>query len=263
MKKHPNRSKKHSRLLLLLVAAALCLCAAAVVLEALYPTVPSTDAAQKIYQYAKENGLSYRDYPQSLIDLLERNPETEKFVLEYPTASKEVFSVDLSEYTASPSVPLFMQWDQRWGYMKYGSDVAGLTACGPVCLSMAAMYLTGDTAYSPDAVIRFANENNYYVSGSGSSWTLISEGGKKLGFQVTELPLDENRMRKCAEADIPVILVVGPGDFTTSGHFLVVTGYENGKFRINDPNSRANSEKLWAYEDLKGQIRNLWSVEKS
>ena len=263
MKKHPNRSKKHSRLLLLLVAAALCLCAAAVVLEALYPTVPSTDAAQKIYQYAKENGLSYRDYPQSLIDLLERNPETEKFVLEYPTASKEVFSVDLSEYTASPSVPLFMQWDQRWGYMKYGSEVAGLTACGPVCLSMAAMYLTGDTAYSPDAVIRFANENNYYVSGSGSSWTLISEGGKKLGFQVTELPLDENRMRKCAEADIPVILVVGPGDFTTSGHFLVVTGYENGKFRINDPNSRANSEKLWAYEDLKGQIRNLWSVEKS
>ena len=263
MKKHPNRSKKHSRLLLLLVAAALCLCAAAVVLEALYPTVPSTDATQKIYQYAKENGLTYRDYPQSLIDLLERNPETEKFVLEYPTASKEVFSVDLSEYTASPSVPLFMQWDQRWGYMKYGSEVAGLTACGPVCLSMAAMYLTGDTAYSPDAVIRFANENNYYVSGSGSSWTLISEGGKKLGFQVTELPLDENRMRKCAEADIPVILVVGPGDFTTSGHFLVVTGYENGKFRINDPNSRANSEKLWAYEDLKGQIRNLWSVEKS
>ena len=108
-----------------------------------------------------------------------------------------------------------------------------------------------------------SHENNYYVSGSGSSWTLISEGGKKLGFQVTELPLDENRMRKCAEADIPVILVVGPGDFTTSGHFLVVTGYENGKFRINDPNSRANSEKLWAYEALKGQIRNLWSVEKS
>ena len=261
MTKQPSRSKKRSHPFLLLIAVALCLCAAAVVLEAVFPAIPSTDAGQKIYQYAKENGLSYRDYPQSLIDLLERNPETEKFVLEYPTARKETFSIDLSEHLNSSSIPLFMQWDQRWGYMKYGSDVAGLTACGPVCLSMAAVYLTGDTAYSPDAVIRFADQNNFYVPGSGSSWTLISEGGKKLGFQVTELPLDENRIRKCVEADIPVILVVGPGDFTTSGHFLVVTGYEDGKFRLNDPNSLANSQKLWAYEDIKGQIRNLWSIE--
>jgi hypothetical protein len=65
------------------------------------------------------------------------------------------------------------------------------------------------------------------------------------------------------EADIPVIIVVGPGDFTTSGHFLVVTGYENGKFRLNDPNSRANSQKLWAYDDIKDQIRNLWSIQNA
>ncbi len=261
MKERQNISKKKAPVLLILTAIALCLCAAAVVWEAVFPAAPSTEAAQKVYQYAKKNGLSYRDYPQSLIDLLERNPETEKFVLEYPIASKEVFSIDLSEYANCETVPLLMQWDQRWGYMKYGSDVAGLTACGPVCLSMAAIYLTGDSAYSPDAMIQFATDNNYYVPGSGSSWTLISEGGKKLGFRVTELPLDENRIRKCLEADIPVILVVGPGDFTTSGHFLVLTGYENGKFRLNDPNSRSNSEKLWAYEDIKGQIRNLWSIE--
>ena len=263
MKKHSNHTKKQPHLFLFLIAVALCLCAAAVVLESFFPPILSTDAERTVYNYAKENGLSYRNYPQSLIDLLERNPEAEKFVLEYPTASKEAFSIDLSEYADSPSIPLFMQWDQRWGYMKYGSDVAGLTACGPVCLSMAAMYLTGSTSYSPDAVIRFANKNNYYVPGSGSSWTLISEGGKKLGFQVTELPLDEGRIRKCVEADIPVIIVVGPGDFTTSGHFLVVTGYENGKFRLNDPNSRANSQKLWAYDDIKDQIRNLWSIQNA
>ena len=60
---------------------------------------------------------------------------------------------------------------------------------------------------------------------------------------------------------LPVICVVGPGDFTTSGHFLVLTGYEDGKFRINDPNSYANSQKLWAYEDIKRQIRNIWKLE--
>lgn len=247
--------------LLIMTAIALCLCAAAVVVEAYFPPLNASEAEQKVWQYAKENGLSYRDYPESLINLLERNPETEQFVLEYPTASKEVISIDLSEYTNCEAVPLLMQWDQRWGYMQYGSDVAGLTACGPVCLSMAAIYLTGNTAYSPDAMIRFAQENNYYVPGSGSSWTLISEGSQKLGFKVNELPLDENRIRSCLDADIPVVCVVGPGDFTTSGHFLVMTGYENGMIRLNDPNSKANSQKLWAYADIKDQIRNLWSIE--
>ena len=256
------KSRKLKSAILILIAVLVVVCAAAVILDSYFVPTPSTDAERKVYEYAEAHGLSYRDYPQSLIDLLERNPETEQFVLEYPTASKETFSIDLSEYENCEAVPLFMQWDQRWGYMKYGSDVAGLTACGPVCLSMAAVYLTGDSSYSPDAMIRFAADNGYYVSGSGSSWTLISEGGKKLGFTVTELPLDENRIRKNLEAGIPIIFVVGPGDFTTTGHFLVMVGYEDGMIRINDPNSRANSEKLWAYEDIKGQIRNLWAIQK-
>ena len=31
-------------------------------------------------------------------------------------------------------------------------------------------------------------------------------------------------------------------------------------FRVNDPNRRANSEKLWSYETLEPQIRNLWAI---
>ena len=58
----------------------------------------------------------------------------------------------------------------------------------------------------------------------------------------------------------PVIIVVGPGDFTQSGHFLVVKEYKNGKFILNDPNSYANSSKEWEYDTLKGEIRNLWEI---
>lgn len=221
---------------------------------------PQTETQWKIYQYAQENGISYGAYPDSIIDLLTRNPETERFVLEYPTAKDQDYEIDLSEYADSYTVPLFMQWDQRWGYLPYGADVAGITGCGPVCLSMAAFYLTKDEAFSPDRMIRFAADNGYCVKGNGSSWTLISEGGVKLGFDVTELPLDENRIRKNLEAGIPVITVVGPGDFTTSGHFLVMIGWEDGNIRINDPNSAANSQKLWTYDEIKDQIKNLWAI---
>lgn len=110
-----------------------------------------------------------------------------------------------------------MQWDKRWGYMEYGSDVAALTACGPVCLSMAAVYVRQDIKYSPDYVIEFAIDNGYCLKKGGSEWALISEGGEKLGMDVTEIPLDKNRVFKNLEAGNPIICVMGPGDFTTKG----------------------------------------------
>ena len=259
MKKTARRTKAKGTVAAGIVAVVVLLCIAAVVVDSFLFPLSDTQAGQKIRDYAEDHGHSYLDYPKSLIELLERNPETEQFVLEYPTAKDASYSIDLSGYSRD-SIPLFLQWDQRWGYIQYGSDVAGLTGCGPVCLSMAAYYLTGDSAYSPDKILRFASENGYYVEGSGSSWTLISEGGVKLGFDVTELPLDENRIRTNLEAGVPVICVMGPGDFTTSGHFIVLTGLEDGKFRVNDPNSMANSEKLWSYKQIAGQIKNLWAI---
>lgn len=223
----------------------------------------SLSPAQRIIKaYADENRISFHRYPDSLVALLERNPETETFVLEYPLKKDVKVAVDLSEYKGSDGVPLFLQWDQQWGYLKYGSDVAGLTACGPVCLSMAAWNLTEDDAFSPDKMIEFAANNGFYSPGNGSSWTLISEGGVKLGFDVTEIPLVESRIVKNLQVDNPIICAMGPGDFTTTGHYIVMVGYENGMIKINDPNSVANSEKLWKYEDIEGQIRNLWVIRK-
>ena len=52
------------------------------------------------------------------------------------------------------------------------------------------------------------------------------------------------------------------GVFSDSGHYIVLVGTENGLIRVNDPNSRVNSEKLWTYEQLEGQIRNIWAIGK-
>lgn len=219
-----------------------------------------TETERKVKAYADEHGLSYGDYPASLISLLERNPETEAFVLEYPLW--EGGDYDLSEYENCESVPLFLQWDQRWGYEKYGSDMIAITGCGPTCLAMVGYYLTRDDWYTPENVAAFAWKNGYYAAGYGSSWTLISEGAGKLGLDVTEIPLVKKRITDNLEVGNPIILALGPGDFTTSGHYIVLTGLEDGLFRVNDPNSVENSETLWSYEQLESQIRNLWVIRK-
>ena len=212
----------------------------------------------KVKAYAEEHGAHFADYPQSLIELLERNPETEAFVLGYPF--REEGTVDLTDYETWGTVPLFLEWDPNWGYEKYGRDFLAVTGCGPTCLAMAGYYLTGDENMTPDKIAGFAQRNGYYEAGYGSSWTLISEGAEKLGLKATELPLVKKKMVNALEAGNPVILAMGPGDFTTAGHYIVLTGVEDGKFRVNDPNSRENSQRLWSYEEIEGQIRNIWAI---
>ena len=51
--------------------------------------------------------------------------------------------------------------------------------------------------------------------------------------------------------------VISPHRGTLSCVLLI--GVEDGKFRVNDPNRRSNSEKLWDYDTLAPQIRNLWA----
>lgn len=218
----------------------------------------ASEAERTVKEYADKMGVRYGDYPESLIDLLERNPETEEFVLNYPF--REEADYDLSE-TSRDTVPLFLQWDSRWGYSQYGSDMMAITGCGPTCVAMAGYYLTGDAeTFDPAAVAAFSEKNGYYASGYGSSWTLISEGAVKLGLDVTEIPLVKKRITDNLEVGNPIILAMGPGDFTTSGHYIVLVGLQDGKFIVNDPNSPENSQKLWSYEQIQDQIRNIWVI---
>lgn len=219
--------------------------------------VERSEAEKRVKAFAEEKGISYGEYPQYLIDLYQRNPETEDLVLNYPFRERP--AVNLSGYSRE-SVPLFLQYDPMWGYDRYGSSCVAVTGCGPTCLAMAGYYLTGDDRMSPGEIARFSQEEGYYAAGYGSSWTLISEGAEKLGLSAKELPLVKGKIVSALEEGSPVILALGPGDFTSSGHYIVLTGVEDGAFRVNDPNSRKNSEKLWTYEQLERQIRNIWAI---
>ena len=64
-------------------------------------------------------------------------------------------------------------------------------------------------------------------------------------------------------AGSPVICAMGPGAFTEAGHYIVLTGVEDGMFVVNDPNSPVRSGKLWSYEEISGQIRNIWEISVS
>lgn len=227
--------------------------------EAAYHMGERTRAEQIVHDYAHSQHVPYGEYPHKIIGLLEDNPEMEPFVLRYPY--RDSAAVDLAGY-GRKEVPLFLQWDPMWGYETYGSDYLALTGCGPTCLAMAGYYLTGDETMHPAAVARFAQEQGYYIPGSGSAWTLFSEGPAQLGLESRELPLEESAIVNALHSGHLVVLSVGKGDFTTTGHFILLTAAGEDGFRVNDPNSPIRSARRWTYEELKPQIKNLWEIGK-
>lgn len=239
-----------------LLGVALLVIVAAGVLLLLLPRGGASSA--RLGKFAKENGLSVDVWPKELVELMEKNPETEGFVLNYPFKKGLTPQIDLSGCVGGDSVPLLLQWDERWGYGNYAGELMGLSGCGPTCLSMVCLYLLEDATYTPRYIAEFAEENGYSERGNGSKWTLISEGGKALGLDVEELPLHENTIARELKDGNPVICVVGPGDFTTTGHFIVLTEYIDGMVTVNDPNSALRSTQQWKLSDVMTQIKNLW-----
>ena len=204
-------------------------------------------------------------YPEKMLTALANNPEMADYVAGYLSGNgTDSTSAGLSELEKRQPFPLFLQWDPRWGYESYGSDsFIGVSGCGPTCLSMVLYYLTGDESLTPDRIADYAIENGYYVEGTGTAWALIKDFPRFYGIRVTEPEKSEQAFRSELDQGNMLVCAMGKGDFTTAGHFIVIYGYDDAGFKVNDPNCVARSRKRWDFESIGGQIKNVWSMSGS
>ena len=76
---------------------------------------------------------------------------------------------------------------------------------------------------------------------------------------MTEIPVYEDRVIDNLEVGNPIVCIVGPGPFTTTGHFIVLAGVdEDGNIKVNDPNSIARSSRTWRFSEFEDQIEAMW-----
>lgn len=202
---------------------------------------------------------NYTAYPESLINMFVNNPETLETLLLYPEWEKHDGGAVLAEELEG-AFPQIMQTDPRWAYGTYGDGIMAVTGCGPTSISAVAMHLTGNTTYNPAFVANVLEKTGYYWQGTGTSWEAMTEGAKLFDINGEELMLDENAVKAAVQNGLPVVCSMKKGDFTSgAGHFIIITGAdENGGLKVHDPASKANSAKTWQFDDIKGQIKNLW-----
>lgn len=201
-------------------------------------------------------------YPPEMLKALTLNQEMLGFVKGWPDSDGSVTG-GFTDAELSAAHPLFIQWDERWGYYPYGDSNLGLAGCGPVCLSMVIFSLTGNESATPDKLADYSMKNRHYVSGAGTAWSLMTAAPAAYGVSAKQMELNESVMKRCLDQGGMIICAMRPGDFTTTGHFIVIHGYDEDGFLVNDPNSRERSGKTWSFSKLKSQIKNLWSFSSA
>lgn len=184
----------------------------------------------------------FEEYPIELLSALCNNQEMLDFVKGYLESEKTLPGV-FPCWKKRKNTRCFFNGVKRWGYASFGDNNIALSGCAPTCLSMVVLELTGNEKATPDAVADYIMKNGYYLEGTGTAWSLMTEGCKKFGVRGEELPLDQGRIMAALDAGHPIICSLRPGDFTTTGHFIVLVGEQNGQLVVRDPNSRARSRK--------------------
>ncbi|WP_436514117.1 C39 family peptidase [Clostridium thermobutyricum] len=204
-------------------------------------------------------------YPESLVKLASYNKAALDFVYDYPFEAEyyQNKKIDIKSYYEKGKIPLFLQWDKQWGYDKYGDNYIAVNGCGPTALSMVIVGLTGNTNINPKVVADYSESKGEYVNGEGSKWTMMTDIPEHFGVEGKEIPLIKSKIIDELKEGNPIIAAMGPGVFTKTGHFIVLTGLtEDGQVIVNDPDSKVNSEKTWNLNLVMKETKDLWVFKK-
>ncbi len=197
-------------------------------------------------------------YPKGVIELLDKNKATVDYVEQYGEKKALPAAKTIGENLVKGQIPHLLQWDQRWGYAPYGTSNVAVSGCGPTCLSMVAAGLTGDSSLTPARLAAYGTKKGYVDKDNNTYWKFMSEGLARWNIDCYETDMDKKRITAELKAGHPVILSVGPGDFTKIGHFIVLTEYTDGKIKVLDPFSQETTGKLWTFKRLAKQTKAAW-----
>lgn len=209
---------------------------------------------------ATEPAWHYAFAPSYVREKAYYTPEAIAWPAEYVYYYNREFDKDISGDVTAGEFPVLLQWDKRWGYELYGTNFMGNNGCGPTALTIVYAGLTGKTDWNPYSLAMYSIEHDLYVPNVGTKWVFMEEGGAALGLTVDKIGEELELARPALEAGKVLVCKVGPGDFTSGGHFIVVTKLlEDNRVEVRDPNSRDKSAVTWDFDQIINQTDYVWA----
>ena len=154
-------------------------------------------------------------------------------------------------------IRFYLQTDERCADRLFGEDPIGVYGCGPSAMAMVVSTLT-DLVIDPVKMAEWAYENGYWAKQSGSYHTLIAGAAQAFSLSCESCPReDTDRMREALEEGSLIVVLMGEGQFTDSGHFIVLYGLcASGEVRLADPNSLQRTNQEWELETITKEAKS-------
>ena len=156
----------------------------------------------------------------------------------------------------------YMQTDSRWKNQNYSAPgekkTIGSSGCGIACSAMVIATLK-DKNVTPVNTANWSMAHGYKALNQGTYYTYFVPQFKEYGIECKRLNTSNLYGKSSSTAHTEalnalnngdwVIAVMGKGNWTSSGHYILLYGYKDGYVYINDPASKASK-----------RIKNTWNL---
>lgn len=171
-------------------------------------------------------------------------------IIEYES---EEYSEIFIENNSNSNCVYFNQADSRWANHPYAGTTSYWASCGPTSMSMVVSTLSGNIVGPPE-MMDIATKSGYACDGAGSYHSIVPGISKQFGLKCQGIGSNGAKLKKALEDGNLVVALMGPGDFTRNGHFIVLRGItSDGKVLINDPSSTVRTQKSWDFNKFPEQ----------
>lgn len=170
--------------------------------------------------------------------------------------------------SSMPVVYMAQSGGQPWSNVPFGGGTIATSGCSVTSLAMVLSYLKSDVdsdgwIYPSDIVAsiagKYGNYNHFYTK-DGQAWEIFPAVAAIYGVSCRQISTAS--IVHELEAGHPVIMSCTPGEFTSKGHFIVLSGLtDDGYVTVNDPNSAhaSYSYKKYPVSYLVGCGKGWWS----
>ncbi len=167
---------------------------------------------------------------------------------------------EVASETYAPKSVFYSQYDGRWKDHPFTTSgdkkkyTVGEAGCGPTAAAMVASTMTGK-AVTPDIAARFAIEGGFKEVDGGTMYDFFPKFASqyKLNAITGEAGTgDANDKILAALSNGAPTILMGKGGklFGKNPHYVVATGYQDGRIYINDPASRTPNQSFMPSEIL-------------
>lgn len=201
-------------------------------------------------------------YPKEILDIYYNDRDEFEYVYNYAFHKNDYSTMKFTEEELNcKTVPALYMSDYRWSYED--NRIVKNDGCAAVSITMANLFLNHDSSIDPVSVMRYAYKMGYDGFWGGIDAEKMPQLLTDLGFSYIQHENDDNftetDLKELLNKDGTVLLAAMRGEIF-GGHALIIHGFGQNGFLLNDPASPVKTGMEWDFETLNSELVYIWEL---